>query len=100
MKLKDTPDPFALLREYDREVEAMERGKGEEEMQMTQLGYEDAEGRMCREKMVRKMGGDLGDLDEGGREEKSSRQVVRDEGGVRSGKGEGVAGRTRGAGRV
>jgi len=99
-KISDAKDPFAQLRAYAQEVEESERAAkgGEEEMQMTQLGYEDVEGRAWRERVVRKMGGEV-DVEEGvgkdGSGRGGKREVVRDVGGR---KGEGVAGRTRAMG--
>ena len=88
-------DPFAQLRAYDEEVEERERAEreGMVEMQLTQLGYEDPSGREWRERVARKMGGEISE-DELGKEPR--REVVRDVGGGR--KGESVAGRTRAMG--
>ncbi len=97
-KISDAKDPFAQLKAYALEVEERERAArgGGEEMQMTQLGYEDVEGRAWRERVVRKMGGEVEvevEEKEGG--EGGRREVVKDVGGR---KGEGVAGRTRAMG--
>jgi hypothetical protein len=94
-KISDAKDPFAQLKAYALEVEERERAArgGEEEMQMTQLGYEDVEGRAWRERVVRKMGAEVEEEMGGG--EGGRREVVKDVGGR---KGEGVAGRTRAMG--
>ena len=106
-KLKDTKDPFAALRAYAEEAEQEEK-KGEMEMQMTQLGYEDPDVKAWRARVVKKMGG--GDEFEGERGEGTGTgtglgvgaevvkvaKVVKD---VTYGKTKGVAARTRAAGR-
>lgn len=97
-KISDAKDPFAQLKAYALEVEEGERAAREgEEMQMTQLGYEDVEGRAWRERVVRKMGGEVeGEMGGGAASGRGGRrEVVRDVGGR---KGEGVAGRTRAMG--
>lgn len=95
-KLKDTKDPFATLRAYAEEAEQAESQQSND-VQLTQLGYEDPDVKAWRDRVVRKMGGgEELDAESRGNGRMASGRVVED---VSLGGTKGIAGRTRAAGR-
>lgn len=95
-KLKDTKDPFATLRAYAEEAEQAESQQSND-VQLTQLGYEDPDVKAWRDRVVRKMGGgEELDAESQANGRKATGRVLED---VSLGGTKGIAGRTRAGGR-